>query len=197
MVPDVLSDEEVVFTEPLAAALEFTQRIDVSNSHNMLVMGDGKLGLLIALALKHYNPSLTLMGKHHDKLAIARNAGIKTIHRDLLDLKQQETYDIVVEATGTADGINDALDYVKAKGTIIAKTTSHLPSSINLAKIVVNEICILGSRCGDMDRALSFLREGYINVHPLIERIYSLEQFDKAFKHACHPGSKKILIQVS
>lgn len=195
-VPDKLPDEEAVFTEPLAAALEPTQQIHITNQQKVLVMGDGKLGLLTALAWKHYNPGLHLLGKHSDKLAIAEQAGIKTILRDLFEHDRQECYDIVVEATGTAEGINEAIDYTKAEGTIIAKTTSHLPSSVDLSKIVVKEICILGSRCGDMDLALSFLQEGYVNVKPLIEADYPLEEFEKAFEHAIRPGSKKVLIRM-
>lgn len=195
VVPETLTDEEAVFAEPLAAALEPTQQIHINNTKKILVMGDGKLGLLVSLALKHYNPGLTLLGKHEEKLAIARDAGIKTIYRGSADVGL-ESFDLVVEATGTAEGINEAINYVKAEGTIIVKTTSHQPSCVNLAQITVKEICVLGSRCGDLDLALSFLKEGYVNIHPLIDRIYPLEQFTQAFEHANQRGSKKVLIRI-
>jgi len=265
IVPDGLTDVEAVFAEPLAAALEPAQQIKIDATQRVLVMGDGKLGLLTSLALRHYNPNLTLVGKHPDKLSIAQAAGIKTILRgdpkhddskyncenyletdpkdspendsdgkpenipedtpegkpeanseDTLEANPadnaynaedtyvesaheqiQEKYDIVIEATGSPEGINEAIEKVKAEGTIILKTTSHQPSCVEMSRIAVNEICVLGSRCGDLSLALSFLQKGYVNVQPLVEKIYPLEQFAEAFEHASRPGSKKVLLQIS
>lgn len=194
-----ISDVQAVFAEPLAAALEVSQQIHVTHQHRVVILGDGKLGLLAALALRHYNPNLTLVGKHPDKLAIAAAQHISTVliqsHEDLLDLPHQlDLFDIVIEATGKADGLDRALHLTRPEGTLVAKTTSHLPSSLDLAKLVVDEIRIVGSRCGDMSLALAFLKNRWLDVKPLIDAVYPFAEFQKAFEQARQPGAKKIIV---
>lgn len=200
IVDDSIDSQEAVFTEPLAAALEISQQVHITNQSRVLVLGDGKLGLLISLGLKQYNPHLVLCGRHPEKLQIAADQGVQT---EKIDPQAASShilhqlngpFDIVVEVTGSPDGINLAMDLTRPEGIIIAKTTSHKNSAIDLAKIVVNELNIIGSRCGDFDLALSFLKNKWLDVRPLIEAKYPFSDFKKAFEHACTKGSKKVLI---
>ena len=194
-----IKNEQAVFAEPLAAALEISQQVHLKSRLKALVMGDGKLGLLAALALKHYIPELTLLGKHQQKLALARKQGIYTSFfsnlEDLLGLRRElGSFDLVVEATGSEKGLEQALLLVRPRGTIVAKTTSHKPSTFNLAGLVVNEVRLLGSRCGDLSLALAFLKNKWIEVEPLIEAVVPFSEFEKAFELATKPGAKKVLI---
>jgi len=201
VVADNVADRDAVFAEPLAAGLEVSQQIHVTGDMKVMVLGDGKLGILTALALKIYNPHVLLVGKHEDKLAIAGKQGVVT-HcisdpAELGDLAAQwDKFDLVVEATGSEQGINYALDFVRPEGTVVAKTTSHLPSSINLAKLVVDEISIVGSRCGDIGLALNVLEQGMVDVSGLIDAEYKFSDFKQAFEQAMRKGSKKVLVRI-
>ena len=199
-VPGRVDDQTAVFCEPLAAALEVSQQVHIIAGHKMAVVGDGKLGLLVALGLALYNPGLLLLGKHPEKLALAENQGIRTrlVRADedwgrLAD--ELGRFDIVVEATGRPDGINKALELVKSEGVLVAKTTSHLPSEINLARIVVDEIQIIGSRCGDMALALNHLARGTLDVLPLIDSVFDFGEMTEAFERAATPGAGKVLVR--
>ncbi len=198
-VDDRITDEEAVFAEPLAAALEITQQVHIKGDRRVLVMGDGKLGLLIALALRHFNPGLLLIGKHPEKLAVAEEQGVVTkvinSRGDLTTMAGH--FDIVIEATGRAGGINDAILLTRPEGIVVVKTTSHLPSTINLAQLVVNEINLIGSRCGNMALALAFLQKKLLDIKPLIEAVYPAAEFARAFRHAQQPGAKKVLLKFS
>jgi len=199
-VDDALSSEEAVFAEPLAAALEISQQIHIKNSDRVVVLGDGKMGLLISLALRIFNGDLLLVGKHQAKLTIAAEQGVKTFQlKSPYEVKQvlgnYGQFDLVIEATGNPQGINDALDLVRPEGIIVAKTTSHETSELNLAKLVVNEITLMGSRCGDLGLALHFLKEKRLNVLPLIEDVYPFDRFEEAMARACQKGSKKVLVK--
>lgn len=196
-----VTDDTAVFAEPLAAGLEVSQQIHVTGDMRIMVLGDGKLGLLTALALKIYNPNVLLVGKHEEKLEIAAKQGVKTYcikdPEELTVLAAEwDKFDLVVEATGSEKGINYALEFVRPEGTIVAKTTSHLPSSINLAKLVVDEISIVGSRCGDIGLALSVLEQGLIDVTGLIEAEFKFADFEEAFERAMSKGAKKVLVRM-
>jgi threonine dehydrogenase-like Zn-dependent dehydrogenase len=196
-VDDRIADEEAVFAEPLAAALEITRQIQIKRNQKVLVMGDGKLGLLIALSLRHFSSHLVLLGKHPEKLAVAAEQGVQT---KILTSPEELTamagcFELVVEATGRAEGINDAILLTRPEGSIVVKTTSRLPSEVKLAPLVVNEIALIGSRCGNMAMALVFLQERLLDVKPLIEAVYPAAEFVRAFRHARQPGAKKILLQ--
>ncbi|MCF8038730.1 MAG: alcohol dehydrogenase catalytic domain-containing protein [Desulfohalobiaceae bacterium] len=200
LVPEGLSDREAVFAEPLAAALEISQQIHIKSTDRVAVLGDGKLGLLTALALRVFSPHLVLIGKHPRKLELAAAQGIST---HLIESGQNTIakagpgpFDILVEATGNPQGIDSALDYVRPEGTIAIKTTSHARTELDLARITVNEINMLGSRCGDLDLALSFLERKHLDVLPLIEAIYPYADFQEAFDLAGTKGSKKVLIDL-
>lgn len=198
-IPPGLRDEQAVFAEPLAAALRVSRQVELSAEMKALVLGDGKLGLLCALGLKHFCPDLILAGRHQNKLEIARAQGVGTRLLDraqgISGLQQDGPgFDLVVEATGSPDGLAQALELVRPMGTVAAKTTSHLPSTLNMAQAVVNEITILGSRCGDLVQALDFLSRGLLDVAPLVERVYDFREFIAAFDLARQAKSKKVLV---
>ncbi|SME88313.1 MDR/zinc-dependent alcohol dehydrogenase-like family protein [Desulfovibrio gilichinskyi] len=201
VVEDSVATQAAVFAEPLAAALEVSQQIHITADMRVMVLGDGKLGILTALALRIYNPNVLLIGKHADKLAIAADQGVATYCIESVEALSELAvkhgrYDLVVEATGSESGLAYAIDFVRPEGTVVAKTTSHKPTLINLAKVVVDEISIVGSRCGDIGLALSTLEHGLIDVSGLIEAEYNFDQFLSAFEHACRKGSKKILVRM-
>jgi len=198
VVPDIVESVEGVFAEPLAAVLEITKQVPVGSKDRIAVLGDGKLGILCALVLKQYAPNIFLIGRHSDNLKIARQQGINVVEKKPIE-EQSVTdrlrqFDVVIEATGNPDGINQAILMTRAEGTIVVKTTSSRPSIINFSQIVVNELNLVGSRCGDMAFALSFLENKRINFFPLVEAVYPLSDFKNAFEHAMRKGSKKILL---
>ena len=200
VVPENLEDEKAVFCELLAAALEPGQQLRLTNQDRILVLGDGKLGLLIAMGLRYAAPGLCLAGKHQEKLAVAENLGIRTVllgSPNASSLLESKSYDIVIEATGKEDGPAKALQYVRPEGTLVLKTTSHKPTEMDIALVVVDEINIIGSRCGDMDFGLRFLANGWVDPAPLIEASYDFTAFSEAFAHAQRPGAKKILVNFS
>jgi threonine dehydrogenase-like Zn-dependent dehydrogenase len=196
LMDEEISDRRAVFAEPLAAALEPAQQMLITANTKLLVLGDGKLGILCALALRHYAPSLVLAGRHKGKLAMAQAQGVATVLSDDPQLKEQR-FDVVLEATGRPQGLAQALSLARPEGTIIAKTTSHEPSSLDLAKLVVDEINLLGSRCGDMGLALHFLKNRLLDPEPLIQAEFPLAQAKQAFAEAAKPGAFKVLIKTS
>ena len=200
LVDESISDEAAVFVEPLAAALQISQQIHVTSACRIAILGDGKLGLLIAIALRLYNPDILLVGKHRKKLSIAEAQSVRTFHLESSDsltgLREElGSFDLVIEATGNAEGIEHALNLVKAGGFVVLKTTSHSPSAIRLSRVVVDEISVVGSRCGDFSLALAFLKNKWVDVLPLIEAVYEFDDFTEAFEHARRPGAKKVLLR--
>lgn len=198
-VPDDLADQVAVFAEPLAAALEVGQQIHLKAGDRLAVLGDGKLGLLAALGLRLHCPGLMLIGRHQAKLAKAAAQGVATLLvDDATDwpalAARLGRFDVVVEATGKPDGINQAIELVRPEGVIVAKTTSHLPSQINLARVVVEEIQIVGSRCGDLGLALAHLANGVLDVRPLIEAVLPFQSLPQAIETARRPGAGKVLV---
>jgi len=198
-VPDDLGDREAVFAEPLAAALEIGQQIHIKGSDAVAVLGDGKLGLLCALGLRHHNPRLTLIGRHEAKLALAAAQGVRTVHcpagnEDRILPERRGTFDLVIEATGRPEGLAQAIELTRPEGTVALKTTSRQPSTLNLAKVVVDEISLVGSRCGDMQLALDTLASGRLDVRPLTQAVYPFTDFPRAFEAARAPGALKVLL---
>ena len=191
-VPADLSDEKAVFTEPLAAAYQIAEPFRELPA-TALVMGDGKLGTLCALALQDLGCEVTLLGKHASKLEPVKGK-VKT---HLLAEPLQATFPLVVEATGSNTALEQALGLVEPKGTIVLKTTVAAPYEINLAPIVINEIRIQGSRCGRFAPALEAMAAGRVDPSFLIEKIYPLEEALAGFEHAARPGARKVLLRVS
>ncbi|MBI5520994.1 MAG: alcohol dehydrogenase catalytic domain-containing protein [Desulfarculus sp.] len=197
-VPDGLPSPAAVFAEPLAAALEVGRQVPLDPEMRVAVLGDGKLGLLAALGLRHQVPGLLLMGHHPAKLAIAQAQGVATLlveRGGIWPPPGQGPFDLVVEATGHPQGPALALDLLRPQGTLVLKTTSHLPTNINLARVVVDEIAILGSRCGDLALALDYLAQGRLDVRPLIAQTYPFAELTTALEHARRPGALKILLR--
>jgi threonine dehydrogenase-like Zn-dependent dehydrogenase len=193
-VPDIISDEEAVFTEPLAAAFEIFEQVNIKSSDRVCVLGDGKLGLLVSQALAASNCDLTVIGHYDEKLAILGKLGIKT---SLSASYDEPEFDIVVECTGSCSGINTALNIVRPKGKIILKTTVANKDSFNLNHIVINEISLIGSRCGPFEPAIQAIKSGAVDLLPLISKIYSLDDGLKALKYASEKGVIKVILKMS
>lgn len=191
-VPDNISDEEAVFTEPLAAAFEILEQVNVRPTDKIIVLGDGKLGLLCAFVLALTGAKIALAGNHDRKLAIAREAGIPVYPAN--DLPAGRKYDIVVEATGTPVGLKNALELVRPRGTIVLKSTVAASREVDLNRIVIDEITLLGSRCGPFEPALRALSDKTVNVRPLISGIFPADRALDAFAAAVQKGSLKVLI---
>lgn len=193
-IPENVSDEEAVFTEPLAAALEILEQIHIPPYKKIAVLGDGKLGLMIALALNAAGLDLILIGKHENKLEIAKKQGIKT--KLLSDVEVKKEYDFVVEATGSISGFETSLALTKPRGTLILKSTIAASKEFNFAPVVVDEITIVGSRCGQFAPALRLLESGRIDVKPLISDIFELDESIAAFERNKEKSSIKVIVKV-
>lgn len=196
-VPDNVTDEDAVFVEPLAAALEIFEQIHVEPGSRMLVPGDGKLGLLVAQVCAHMGARVTLSGRHDKKLAIARRWNVETIRAD--SPAPSERYPFVVECTGTPGALATAIESTAPRGTLVLKST-HAPSNppkLDWAKIVVDEISIVGSRCGQFAPALRLLTQGKIDVRSLIDHRVPFERCVDAFTLAATKGTLKVLVQIA
>lgn len=193
VVPDNISDEEAVMVEPLAAALEILEQLHIRPDANVLVLGDGKLGLTIALALSGAGLNVTQVGKHTNKLAITSQQGVKTLL--LKDLQITKTWDVAVEATGSINGFETALSLTKPRGILVLKSTVASGKEFNFAPIVVDEITILGSRCGQFEPALRLLEQKRINFKPLITDVYEIDNAIEAFEKNKAKESIKVLIK--
>jgi len=192
-IPDNVSDEQAVFVEPLAAACEIVEQLHIQPIQKVLVQGDGKLGLTTALALNAYNYDVTLAGRHQNKLDVAAEQGVKTILSK--DLKVEPVYDVVVEATGSITGFENAMAMVKPRGVLVLKSTVAGSKEINLAPIVINEITVLGSRCGQFKPALRLLENQRINFKPMISGMYNIDNAIEAFERNKDKDSIKVLIK--
>jgi alcohol dehydrogenase len=191
-VPDCISNREAVFAEPLAAAFEILQQIQIRPTHRVLVLGDGKLGLLISLVISLTQADVMLVGKHQEKLDIARNQNVKTTI--LSDLKEERVYDVVVEATGSIGGFEQAIRLVRPRGTIVLKSTIASEKPLNLSQIVIDEITVLGSCCGPFKPALRALQRKLIDVDPLVSREFPFTQAKDAFDLSRTKGIVKVLV---
>jgi len=194
-VPSSIEDEAAVFVEPLAAASEFIPEARLSTSVKTAVVGDGRLGLLVAQVLKHAHADVTLAGHHDSKLELAKSWGIRTVPAGH-QLKER-CFGFVVEATGSPAGLADALRLVEPRGTVVMKSTFREPAQFDTAKLVVDEIRLVGSRCGNFTVALGLLAEGAIRVRELVSRTFPLEQGPEAFAYLERPSCLKVLISPS
>jgi alcohol dehydrogenase len=193
IVPEGLPDEAAVFCEPLAAAIEITAQVPVKPGQRAVILGDGKLGLLAAQVLKNAGADVLLVGHSPEKLELARNWSIPTtLKAELSD----RPADIVVDCTGSTEGFDTALDLVKPRGTVVVKTTVADRFSVNLAPLVINEITVVGSRCGPFEPALKALSDGSVSVEEMISRIFPMEQALEAFEFASLPKALKVLIRM-
>ena len=189
--PESLPDEWAVFTEPLAAAIEITDRMHCHPTDRVVVLGDGKLGLLIAQVLQLTGCDLLAIGRHQPKLAILERRGIRT---QIGDDKMEVGADMVVEATGSAGGFATARALVRPRGTIVMKSTFHGDVSLDLSRVVVDEVVVVGSRCGPFLPALRLLEQRLVDVEPLIHSTFPLSDGLAAFEQAAAPGVLKVLL---
>jgi threonine dehydrogenase-like Zn-dependent dehydrogenase len=188
-VPDGVRDADAVFVEPLAAAAGITERCPIEPGARVAIVGDGKLGLLCAMALAGARP--LLVGKHPEKLALARGIEVSSIE----DARRRgRTFDIVVEASGGASGFELALDLLHPQGTLVLKSTFHGSTPVDAARIVVDEIRVIGSRCGRFAPALELLARGAVDVGHLVSDVISLDRAEHALQQAAAPGVLKILL---
>ena len=192
-VPPSVSDEQAVFTEPLAAAFEILEQVEVNPGDEVLVLGDGKLGNLCAQVLRLTGARVTALGKHEDKLSLIKRSGIRTM---LLSDWQPKPFDVVVEATGSPSGLELAMSAIRPRGTLVLKSTIAGQHTVSLAPLVINEVTVVGSRCGVFPPALEALSEKSVSVIPMIEKIYPLSEGIEAVAHAGKPGAGKILLQL-
>jgi len=195
--PEGISDEQAVFVEPLAAACEILEQIDVTKISEAAVLGDGKLAQLIARVLRTAIPRVVMFGKHEKKLALARRAGIATnrVRGDASDLKRvQKQFLLAVEATGSPSGLALALHMTKPRGTLVLKSTFHGTAPVESSPIVVKEITVIGSRCGPFDKAIALLRSGKIDPTPLIARTFPLRDAPAAMRFAQESSVLKVLL---
>jgi threonine dehydrogenase-like Zn-dependent dehydrogenase len=206
VVPDNVSDEEAIFTEPLAANFEMLEQVHFKPTHRVIVLGDGKMGQLAARVLALTSCDLKMVGKHADKLALATQSGIATYQLKeadstgtpgLTSITGGERVDVVVECTGSAQGLALAMALVRPRGTILLKSTVASKSTLNLAPLVIDEIRVQGSRCGPFAPALHALSNKQVDASPLINARYSLDDGLAAFEYAEQKGVLKVLVQVS
>jgi threonine dehydrogenase-like Zn-dependent dehydrogenase len=192
-VPDRISDRHACFIEPVAACHEVLEQVRIGPRDRVLVLGDGKLGQLLTLLLLDQRLTVTLAGNHDRKLALARAAGAQTAAPEQLALK---SFDVVIEATGSPSGMQRALDLVRPRGTLVLKSTYHGPLTFDAAPLVIDEITLVGSRCGPFAPALASLAAGGLPVDQLIDQTFPLEQGRQAFARAATPGTLKILLHM-
>lgn len=193
-VPAQIPDEHAVFTEPLAAACAIRERLQINKDTRVSVIGEGKLGLLCAQTLALTGAPLLLIGKHADKLRIAERLGIETAPVGKAQKRMRE-FDVVVEASGAAEGFALALKLLHPRGTLVLKSTFHGATEIDAAQIVVDEISIVGSRCGRFGPALDLLKRGAIELDSMISEEYPLGKGMFAMDRAAQPGVLKVLLR--
>ncbi len=192
-VPDQVPDEVAVFAEPLAAGLHVLEELQGRGQQRVAVLGDGKLGTLTALAVHSTGQDTTLIGHHESKLAVARALGVRGLLESQLP-DSQVTYDLVVEATGNPLGLERALQLVRPRGTVILKSTVAGKLQVDLAPLVIHEVRLVGSRCGDLQAAMDLFSAGAIDPTPLICARYPLARAVEALEHAGRKGAMKVLI---
>ncbi len=202
-VPDNVDDDRAVFVEPLAAALQVVRQLTIENRPYITVLGDGRLGLLCAQVLARLNATVRCVGKHETKLALCEKWGIK--HRLLGDVGLRQDQDIVVDCTGSAGGLSVALQMLRPRGTLVLKTTIAPPEAqsaqgrsstgLDLSPIVINEINVIGSRCGPFAEAIDVLSREEVDVVSLISRRMKLSDGPAVLEQAGKPGVLKVLFE--
>jgi threonine dehydrogenase-like Zn-dependent dehydrogenase len=197
VVPDEIRDERAVFTEPLAAACGIVERVKIEDGARVAVVGDGKLGLLCAQALRALTEAeITLVGKHESKLEIARRRNVETVRLDQLDgSTSARAFDVVVEASGSPAGFDLALSLLRPRGTLVLKSTFHGSTAFDTARVVVDEITIVGSRCGRFAPALELLKSNRVDVESLISEEHPLAEGVRAMARASEGGVLKVLLR--
>ena len=193
-IPNSLDDLQAVFIEPLAAAFRIAEQVPLDSSTRLTVVGDGKLGILCARVARLMGCPTSLVGKHPQKLAMA-GPNIRPL---LLDQAGElaRSQDVVVDCTGSSSGLSTALSLVKPCGTVVMKTTVAGNHSMSLASIVIDEVRVIGSRCGPFARAIAALTSKEVEVTDLIEAEFSLNDAEAGFRAASNRGARKVLLRI-
>ncbi|HEY6120503.1 MAG TPA: alcohol dehydrogenase catalytic domain-containing protein [Pyrinomonadaceae bacterium] len=194
LVPEIIPDEHAVFVEPLAAACAIRERVSVTDSDRVAVIGDGKLGLLCAQTLALTGARVLSIGKHPQKQRIVERRGVEVVSPKNAAKRARE-FNVVVEASGSPSGFDLAIKLIKPRGTLVLKSTFHDLTKVNMAPIVVDELSIVGSRCGRFGPAIDLLRKGAIDVDSLISEEYPLSSGVHAMQRAAAKGVLKVLLR--
>jgi threonine dehydrogenase-like Zn-dependent dehydrogenase len=190
-VPDAVADETAVFAEPVAAALEIQEQVPIGAGDRVVVVGDGRLGNLVAQTLALTGCDLLAVGRHPAKLDLLASRGIRT--GGAADVPPRRA-DVAVECTGAPEGFELARKALRPRGTLVLKSTYAGTPALNLSPIVVDEVTVVGSRCGPVDAALRLLASGRIDATSLVHARYPLRDAVQAFAHAARPGVLKVLV---
>ena len=193
-VPDEITDDQAVFVEPLAAAFGITEQVEILPDTKVAIIGDGKLGILCAQSLALKSENVTLIGKHRGKLSLAEKRNIETLLFESAS-KLNKGFDVVVEASGSEGGFSTALDLIKPRGKLVLKSTFHGTPKWEAWRVVVDEITIVGSRCGQFEPALDLLKKGAVDVESLISEEFSLADGIEAMAKAAQRGVMKVLLK--
>jgi threonine dehydrogenase-like Zn-dependent dehydrogenase len=194
-VPDAVDDHQAVFIEPLAAAFRITEQLDMNPEVTVAVLGDGKLGLLCAWVARLTGAHVHLVGKHPEKLALAGEGVLAHTLDEALGMGR--VFDVVADCTGSKSGLATALSLVYPCGTVVLKTTVAGEYAVDLAPVVIDEVRVIGSRCGPFPKAIAALAAGMVDVRPLIGAVYPLDEAEAAFRAAAAKGARKVLMDVS
>jgi threonine dehydrogenase-like Zn-dependent dehydrogenase len=192
ILPDTVDDDAATFVEPLAAAFQVVKQVNLDDRKWVTVLGDGRLGLLVAQVLRDANCQVRVIGKHPEKLALCEKWSIRS--RPLEEIVPRHDQDVVVDCTGSPEGLAIALQMVRPRGTVVLKTTTAAGAPLNLAPVVIDEISVVGSRCGPFREAIAALAEKRVDVTSLIHRRMKLEQGVEAMALAGRPGVLKVII---
>jgi alcohol dehydrogenase len=182
-VPDSMTDETAVFVEPTAAACRILEQVAMDDRTRVAVLGDGRMGLIVAQVLRAATSHVIVLGRHDHKLAIGRDVGLQAA-RATEALGKGDRYDVVVEATGRPEGLRCALALVRPRGTVVMKSTFHGDTALASWPVVVHEVTLVGSRCGPFRRAIDLLASGAVRVGPLVSRVAALDEHESAFADA-------------
>lgn len=193
ILPDSVGEDAAVFVEPLAAALEVLEQIRLDAAHRVLLVGDGRLGQLVARVLVRTDCRLEVVGRSARKRALLERAGVRV----LPGAPEPGVYDVAVECTGNPAGFGVARRALRPAGTLVLKSTYTGRLSLDIAGLVVDEITLIGSRCGPFDPAVELLARGEVDVEPLIDARYPLRQGEEAFRRAAMPGVLKVILEVA
>lgn len=191
LVPRGIPSEQAVFIEPVAAACEILDQVKIPKGHAVAVLGDGKLGLLVAQVLQQSGARVHQFGHHKNKLRIAEAVGVTGEVAKRLPVAE---FDFVVDATGSAEGLKKAVAMARPRGTVVMKSTVHGNVPLDAAPVIVNEITLVGSRCGRFAPAIRMLAAGKVRVEDMISETFPLASAPKAFARAAEPGAMKVLL---
>lgn len=193
LIPDSITDEQAVFVEPLAAAFEIREQLTLNQNWNVAVVGDGKLAQLIAKVLKLSCPNVVCFGRHGNKLSNLKKVDVTT--KIGISINDVKSFDLVVEATGSSSGFGDTMKLVRPRGTVILKSTIASRKNLDLTPTIVNEITVIGSRCGLFKPAIDAFASGIISIDDMIDSTFSIDQISEAIKRAREPQAMKVFLK--